>query len=254
MTSWRRIPLLFLLSALILAQGAGLVPARAASTATYVFYEKFPPSNPEQWHIQTLTDGSKTYIKQAAYNIIRAKPGTMRGWPLNVKVPKGLQFNVQFQLIAGSDPYEGVTFWDDLKNDFVLFAITPDGKAGLFRHAAAGYTVLVPWRTVGAIHHGLHSINSISVNLDTVSAAAGRTFLINGQALGKACKDIWHPALGKTPEAPKTGFFVGVLAGGYAPQTDPHGKAISPFVATHVAVLHASLYDGSKLGPAPHCS
>src|SRR5579871_325740 len=113
MTKWRRLSLACLLSALFSVLCVSMLTARAAGTATYVFYEKFPTSNPEQWHIQTLTDGSKTYLKQGTYQIIRARPGTMRGWPLNVKVPEGFQFNVQLQLIAGSDPYEGVTFWDD---------------------------------------------------------------------------------------------------------------------------------------------
>ena len=218
-----------------------------------MFYEKFPTSNPEQWHVQTLSDGSKTYLKQGTYQVIRARPGTMRGWPLNVKVPVGFQFNVQLQLIAGSDPYEGITFWDDLKNDFVLFAITPDGKAGLFRHTASGYAELVAWRTVGSIHRGLHAVNSISINMDAVSGATGRTFLINGHALGKACKDIWRPALGATPAAPKGGFYVGVLAGGYEPQAVAKGKPAAKFIPTHIAVTHASMYDGTKLGPAPRC-
>lgn len=231
----------------------GLVPAHAANTATYVFYEKFAASNPEQWHVQTLSDGSKTYLKNGTYMIVRAHPGTMRGWPLNVKVPTGFQFNVQLQLVAGSDPYEGVTFWDDLKNQFVLFAITPDGKAGLFKHTASGYTELVPWRSVGSIKRGLKAINRISVNLDPVSAATGRTFLINGRALGKACKDIWRPKLGSMPAPPASGFFVGVLAGGYQPQTDAHGKPVSSFTPTQVTVMHASLYDGTRLGPVPHC-
>jgi hypothetical protein len=152
MTMWRRTSLCSLIGIIVVLLCAGLLPARAASSATYVFYEKFPSSNPEQWHIQTLGDGSRTYISHGTYQIIRTHPGTMRGWPLAVKVPAGVQFNVQLQLISGSDPYEGVTFWDDLRNNFVLFAITPDGKAGLFRHTAAGYTQLVPWRTVGAIH------------------------------------------------------------------------------------------------------
>src|SRR5579875_315639 len=244
MTIRRRTSLCSLISIIVVMLCAGLLPARAASSATYVFYEKFPPSNPEQWHIQTLSDGSRTYIAHGTYQILRTRPGTMRGWPLAVKVPTGVQFNVQFQLISGSDPYEGITFWDDLRNNFILFAITPSGKAGLFRHTASGYSELIPWRNVGAIHRGTPSINSLSVNLDPVSAVTGRTFLINGQPLGKPCRDIWRPALGKEPKPPASGFYVGVLAGGYQPQTPAQGRPSKPFVPTHVAVLHASMYDG----------
>ena len=104
----------------------------------------------------------------------------------------------------------------------------------------------VAWRTVGFIHRGMHAVNSIGVNLDAVSGAEGRTFLINGHPLGKACKDIWRPALGHTPAAPKTGFYVGVLAGGYDPQTNAQGKAVTTFSSTHVSVLHASMYDGTS--------
>ncbi|HWE63585.1 MAG TPA: hypothetical protein VHB98_17875, partial [Chloroflexota bacterium] len=236
-----------LFGALFLALCATCLPARAASHATYVFYEKFPASNPDKWHVQSLSDGSMTYLQHGTYQIVRARPGTMRGWPVNVKVPSGFQFNVQLQLLGGSDPYEGVTFWDDLRNNFVLFALTPDGKAGLFRHTNSGYTELVPWRSVGFIHQGLHAVNSIAVNLDAVSAASGRTFLINGKPLGKPCQDIWRPALGAAP-ASNAGLFVGVLAGGYAPQS-----AKTKFVATHLVVLHASMYDGTRLGPAPKC-
>lgn len=236
-----------LLCALLVALCAGIMPARAASGASYVFYEKFPSTNPEKWHEQTLPDGSKTYISHGTYQIVRARPGTMRGWPTNVKVPTGFRFNVQLQLIGGSDPYEGVTFWDDLQENFVLFAITPDGKAGLFRHTAKGYTELVKWRSVGSIHQGPHAVNNLSVNLDPVSAAEGSTFIVNGKALGKPCRDIWRPALNTVP-APQGTFYVGVLAGGYEPQTP--GQS---FVATQVAVLHASMYDGTHLGPAPKC-
>jgi hypothetical protein len=237
-----------LIGLLFLVLCAAITPARAASTATYVFYEKFPPSNPEQWHVQTLPDGSKTYIVSGTYRIVRARPGTMRGWPLSVKVPSGFRFNVQLQLLDGSDPYAGVTFWDDLKENFVLFAITPDGKAGLFRHTAGGYTELVSWRSVGAIHQGVHAINSLSVNLDPASAAAGRTFIVNGKSLGKPCRDIWRPALGTMPAAPTGGFKVGVLAGGYAPQ-----GAKKVFVPTQVAVLHASMYDGTNVSATTKC-
>lgn len=248
MSSWRRFIARGLVCALLLAACADTLPVRAATGATYVFYEKFQQSNPEQWHVQALPDGSKTYITGGTYQIVRARPGTMRGWPLNVKVPAGFRFNVQLQLLGGSDPYEGVTFWDDLRNNFVLFAITPDGKAGLFRHTATGYKELVPWRSVGAIHQGAHGINSLSVNLDPASASTGKTFLINGKPLGKPCRDIWEPALGARPATPKGGFFVGVLAGGYAPQS-----AKTAFEPTHVAVLHASMYDGTHLQPTVKC-
>ena len=240
MSSWQRIPLRGLFCTLLLVLCAGSWPVHGASGSTFVFFEKFPASNPNQWHVQTLSDGSKTYLKVGSYEIVRSHPGTMRGWPLSVKVPTGFQFNVQLQLVAGKDPYQGVTFWDDLKNNFMLFAITPDGKAGLFRHTAKGYTVLEDWHTVGMVHRGIKAINSLSVNLDPVSAVTGRTFLINGVPLGKQCRDIWRPALGRMPAPPKTGFFVGVLAGAYSG-------------LTHVSVLRASMYDGTHAGPVPRC-
>lgn len=231
----------YVVCACLVALGAGLWPAHAASGSTFVFFEKFPPNNPEQWHVQKLSDGSQTYLKPGSYHVVRPHPGTMRGWPLGVKVPQGFQFNVQLQMDKGSDPYEGVTFWDDLSNNFILFAITPNGTAGLFRHSSKGYTRLIDWRRVGAIHRGIHAINTISVNLDAASGAEGRTFLINGRALGKTCKDIWRPALGQMPTPPKGGFYVGVLAGSYQGET-------------HVAVLRASMYNGTHISAVPHCS
>lgn len=239
MSSWQRSACGWL-CLLLVALCSGLWPVHAAPGSTFVFFEKFSPTNPNQWHVQTLHDGSRTYLTAGSYQIIRSRPGTMRGWPLGVKVPIGFQFNAQLQFIAGKDPYEGVSFWDDLKNSFTLFALTPDGKAGLFRHTAKGYQVLINWRTVGQVHRGLGARNSLSVNLDPVSALTGRTFLINGVPLGKRCRDVWRPAIGKMPIAPKQGLFVGVLAGAYTG-------------ATHVAVLRASMYDGSHAGPVPHC-
>lgn len=231
-----------LVLALAMVLAAAVVPAGPARAAgsTYVFFEKFPPDNPQQWNVQSLSDGSRTYLGAGAYHIVRARPGTMRGWPLHVKVPVGFQFNVRLQLVSGTDPYEGVTFWDDLENSFVLFAITPDGKAGLFRHSASGYSVLVNWQSVPAIHLGKGATNSISVNLDAVSAAQGRTVLINGAALGKRCNDSWRKAMGATPVPPAHGLFVGVVAGAYRG-------------STHVAVLRASMYDGTGAGPVPKC-
>lgn len=231
-----------LLAMLLLVLGAGLWPARpvAAQGSTFVFFEKFPSSNDNQWNVQTLKDGSQTYIKAGAYHIIRPRPGTMRGWPLQVKVPAGFQFNVQLKLVEGVDPYAGVTFWDDLANSFLLFAITPDGKAGLFKHTAKGYTVLLNWRPVATVHKGNGAVNNLSVNMDALSAAQGRTVLVNGVPLGAPCKDTWRAALGKMPAPPAHGLFVGVLAGTYRGPT-------------HVAVLRASMYDGTKAGPVPKC-
>jgi hypothetical protein len=225
---------------LILAPMARPATAARAQGSTFVFFEKFPPDNPQQWNVQSLSDGSRTYISGGAYHIIRAKPGTMRGWPLHVKVPTGFQFNVRMQLVKGTDPYEGVTFWDDLGNNFELFAITPDGKAGLFKHGARGYTILVNWQAKRSIHVGVGAVNSLSVNMDPVSVAQGRTLLINGVPLGKPCADSWHKAMGTMPTPPAHGLFVGVVAGAYKG-------------STHVEVQRASMYDGTNAGPVPNC-
>jgi hypothetical protein len=218
----------------------GSCPPAQASSSTFVFYEKFPSDNPREWNVQALSDGSKTFLAGGSYHVVRARPGTMRGWPLQVKVPSGFEFNAQLQLVKGSDPYEGISFWDDLANSFVLFAVTPDGNAGLFRHSQKGYKVLVDWRPVASIHHGAGAVNSLSVNLDRYSAARGRTFLINGVPLGRACNDLWRKALGAPPTGPARGLYVGVVAGSYKG-------------ASQVLVPLASMYDGTHAGPVPAC-
>ncbi|MDB5075416.1 MAG: hypothetical protein JWO42_1595 [Chloroflexi bacterium] len=217
-------------------------PARAAdaSKATFVFFEKFPSDNPREWNVQSLSDGSKTFLQGSSYHIVRTRPGTMRGWPLQVKVPSGFQFNAKFQLVKGSDPYEGISFWDDLANSFTLFAVTPDGNAGLFRHDSKGYKVLVDWRPVASIHRGVGAVNSLSVNLDRYNAAAGRSFLINGVPLGRACNDTWQKALGTPPTSPARGLFVGLVAGTYKG-------------SSQVMITRASMYDGTQVGPVPAC-
>lgn len=225
--------------ALCLALCAGSLPARAAG-ATYVFYEKFPSSNPNHWSLNPLKDGSRTYLSGGVYHVFRSRPGTMRGWPLGVKVPNGFKFNVQLKIVSGADPYAGVAFWDDLKTNFVFFALAKDGTVGLFRHTAKGYKILVDWRAVGTVHKGLGAVNSLSINLDPASATSGQTFLINGKPLGKPCKDIWRPALGKMPTPPASGFFVGVVAGAFKG-------------ATRVDVLKASMYDGTHLKAGAVC-
>ncbi|HVA90643.1 MAG TPA: hypothetical protein VNL71_12475 [Chloroflexota bacterium] len=228
---------------LVCAQGVFVFPrAVRGAGSSFVFFEKFPPNNPRQWNLQRLPDGSRTYLASGAYNIVRTKPGTMRGWPLGVKVPTGFQFNVKLRVITGTDPYVGVSFWDDLADQFVLFAITPDGTAGLFRRNAKGFTSIVYWKQEKSIHTGLGATNSLAVNLDPVSAAKGRTFLINGVPLGAPCHDSWRKALGTMPVPPTRGFFVGVVAGAFA---DSH--------AVRVQVLVASMYDGTHAGPVPTC-
>jgi hypothetical protein len=226
----------------VLALVSTCLPARAVAQtgSTYVFYEKFTGENARQWNIQSLSDGSKTYMAGGAYRIVRARPGTMRGWPLGVHVPVGVQFNVQMRLVKGADPYEGISFWDDLANNFTLFAVTPDGNAGLFRHTSKGYAVLMDWHSVTSIHRGSGAVNKLSVNLDKLSAAQGRAFLINGVPLGKSCSDAWRKAIGSAPAAPARGLFVGVVAGSYKGASD-------------VSVQLASMYDGTHAGPVPSC-
>lgn len=244
MGSWRRASFPGVFAAMILALCVGLFPAHAsiaATGSTFVFFEKFPSDNPNQWDVRKLGDGSRTYLAGDSYHIVRPRPGTMRGWPLKVKVPTGFQFNLKLQLTAGVDPYEGVTFWDDLANNFTLFVITPDGRAGLFKHSATGYKTLVDWRSLPQLHKGTGAINSLSVNLDPLSGAQGRTLLVNGVPLGKACKDSWRTAMGQMPAPPTYGFFVGVLAGSYRGSTE-------------VTVLRASMYDGTRLTPAKPCA
>jgi hypothetical protein len=223
---------------------AGASPARAnqSAGAGLVFYETFPANNPRHWNVQKLGDGSRTYISGGAYNIVRAKPGTMRGWPLAIEVPVALRFNVKLSILSGTDPYAGISFWDDLADRFILFAITPNGTAGLFRRDAKGFTSLVYWKPEAAIHTGLGAVNTLSVNLDPVDEAKGRILLINGTALGTPCHDRWLKALGKRPATPVHGFHVGVVAGAFA---DSH--------RVHVAVRVASLYDGAHVGAAPSC-
>jgi hypothetical protein len=166
----------------------------------------------------------------------------MRGWPLAVTVPTAVQFNVKLRIVSGTDPYAGISFWDDLANDFVLFALTPDGTAGLFRRDGKGFTSLVYWKQEKAIHTGLGAVNSMSVNLDPASEAAGRMLLINGVPLGVACKDPWLKALGKRPPTPTHGFHVGVVAGAFA-----DSKSV------HVEVQVASMYDGAKAAVTTSC-
>jgi hypothetical protein len=223
---------------------AGVSQARASRSAGagLVFYENFPANNPRHWNVQRLADGSRTSIFGGVYNIVRAKPGTMRGWPLAIRVPAAFQFNVRLRIVSGTDPYAGISFWDDLADRFVLFAITPTGTAGLFRRDAKGFTSLVYWQPEPAIHPGLGAVNTLSVNLDPVDEAKGRTLLINGTPLGARCHDRWLKALGKRPAKPAHGFHVGVVAGAFA---DSH--------SVHVAVQAASMYDGANAGAAPAC-
>ncbi len=238
--------LLLFLAALCLLPGlrVALPVAQAAHAGadTFVFYENFPANNPRQWNIQKLSDGSRTYLSSGVYNIVRAKPGTMRGWPLAITVPTAVQFNVRFRIVSGTDPYAGISFWDDLANDFELFAVTPDGAAGLFRRDGKGFTSLVYWKPEAAIHTGLGAVNSLSVNLDPASEAAGRMLLINGTALGAPCKDPWLKALGKRLPTPAHGFHAGVVAGAFA-----DSKSV------HVEVQVASMYDGAKAASTSSC-
>jgi hypothetical protein len=240
----RRLTFLVLLIYPLIGLRGGLPGVRAAQagTTTFVFYENFPANNPRQWNVQSLSDGSRTYVSGGVYNIVRAKPGTMRGWPLAVTVPTAVQFNVKLRIVSGSDPYAGISFWDDLANRFVLFAITPDGTAGLFRRDGKGFTSLVYWKQEAAIHTGLGAVNSLSVNLDPASESAGRLLLINGVALGVPCKDPWLKALGKRPPTPTHGFHVGVVAGAFA-----KSKSV------HVEVQVASMYDGAKAKSTSSC-
>ena len=227
----------------VCARGLFALPQAAhAGGSTFVFFEKFPPSNPRQWNLQRLSDGSRTYLAGGTLNIVRTKPGTMRGWPLAVKVPAAFQFNVKLRVVSGTDPYAGISFWDDLADQFVLFAITPDGTAGLFRRSAKGFTSVVYWKAEKSLHTGLGAVNSLSVNLDPLSVAEGRTFLINGIPLGTPCHDAWRKALGAMPMPPAHGLHVGVVAGAFA---DSH--------AVQVQILLASMYDGTHAGPVPAC-
>jgi hypothetical protein len=229
--------------AVVCARGLFAFPQAARGAgSSFVFFEKFPPDNPRHWNLQRLSDGSRTYLAGGVLNIVRTKPGTMRGWPLAVKVPAAFQFNVKIRILTGTDPYAGVSFWDDLANQFVLFAITPDGTVGLFRRNAKGFTSIVYWKQEKSLHTGLGAVNSLAVNLDPASAAEGRTFLINGVPLGTACHDTWRKALGNMPASPVHGLHVGVVAGAFA---DSH--------AVRVQVLVASMYDGTHAGPVPAC-
>jgi hypothetical protein len=155
-------------------------------------------------------------------------------------MPSGVQFNAKFEVTAGSGPYEGITFWDDWSNNFVLFAVTPSGQAGIFRHKQGAWSTLVDWRTIQAIHRGLGAINSLSINLDRQSGALGRTFLINGIPMGSPCNDSWRSAIGSEPTLPSRGLFVGLVAGSFSG-------------ATHVTVVRASMYDGTNNRPVPMC-
>jgi hypothetical protein len=218
------------------------VDARPAvlGTSTYVFYEKFPSNNPHRWTTQVLADGSKTYLDSGTYMIVRAHPGLMRGWPMAVRVPAAVEFNAKLAVKAGKDAYEGITFWDDRAGSFVLFAVTPDGQAGLFRHAPGLWKTLVAWRREPAIHRGVGAVNALSVDLDGVSAARGRTFLINGVPLGRPCADSWLASLGSGPSGKAQPLSVGLVAGSFKG-------------STRLKVTQASMYDGSHLGPVPSC-
>jgi len=241
----RRLPFLVAACGIALLSLNGALqaaPRTRAAGATFVFYENFPADNPRHWNVQTLSDGSRTYISGGVYNIVRAKPGTMRGWPLAVEAPKAFQFNAKLRIVSGADPYAGVSFWDDLANNFVLFAIAPDGTAGLFRRTSKGFTSLVYWKQEAAIHSGLGAVNSLSVNLDPVSEAKGRMLLINGVALGAPCRDPWLKALGKRPPTPTHGLHVGVVAGAFADSN-----------RVHVEVQVAGMYNGAGAGSAPSC-
>lgn len=119
-----------LIYALLVLVPVSLSPrAFAAHSSPLVFYERFLPDNPEQWIDLKLPDGSRTYIADGAYHLVRPSPGDVRGWPLHVKVPSGFKLNVQLVIAQGADAYAGITFWDDLANNFVLFAIRTDGSA-----------------------------------------------------------------------------------------------------------------------------
>jgi hypothetical protein len=233
-----------LLGVALLLLFPGLVAPRveAARTGPLVFFERFPPDNPEQWIDLKLPDGSRAYIADGAYHLVRPHPGDVRGWPLHVKVPAGFRLNVRVVITQGADAYAGITFWDDMANNFVLFAIRPDGSVGLFRHTPSGYDkkALVDWRIVPAVHTGVGALNALAVNLDPVSAATGHTFVINGVSLGHGCNDMWHTALAGAAQAGAGGAHIGVMAGAYS------GSA-------QVNVLRASMYDDTNLGPVPAC-
>jgi hypothetical protein len=222
--------------ALLLPVGIG----QAASGSRYMFYDKFPANNPRQWSVLALQDGSRTYLASGTYHIVRAHPGVMRGWPLKVAMPAGMQFNAQMQFVSGKDPYEGITLWDDWSNRFVLFAVTPAGEAGLFRHVQGKWTTLVSWRPVAALRTGFGALNTLSVNVDPRSQALGRMFLVNGRPLGSACRDLWASALPKPPLAPELGLFAGLAAGSFSG-------------ATHVVVTHASMYQSVDTLQSPAC-
>ncbi len=244
MPTRRKSALFVLVSAILCCLLGGFQPLQGsrAQGTRFVFFEKFPANNPDQWTVQSLSDGSRTYLKGGTYQIVRIRPGTMRGWPLSVQVPAGFQFNVKLQILSGSDPYAGISFWDDLANSFMFFAIAPDGTAGLFKRTAKQYTTLVDWTPIPSMHKGIGAVNSLSVNLDPLSAALGRTLLVNGKPLGKPCSDRWRSALGKMPPIPAHGFHVGVVAGAFE-----HSNGV------HVVVLRASMYDGTHDGPLPRC-
>jgi hypothetical protein len=234
---------LLLLAVLIFLPGFLASPLEAARTSPLVFYERFLPDNPEQWIDLQLPDGSRAYIQHGAYHLIRPRAGDVRGWPLHVKVPSGFKLNVQLEIAQGADTYAGITFWDDLANNFVLFAIRADGSAGLFLHNAAGYDPkpLIGWHIVPAVHQGVGAMNALAVNLDPVSAATGHTFVINGVPMGTGCVDAWHTALAAAAKQGVPGGHIGIMAGSY------NGSA-------QVTVLHASMYDGTNLGPVPTCT
>jgi hypothetical protein len=233
---------LLLLAMLVFLPGFVAPQVQAAQTSPLVFYERFLPDNPEQWIDLKLPDGSRAYIADGAYHLVRPHPGDVRGWPLHVKVPLGFKLNVQLAIAQGADAYAGITFWDDLASNFVLFAISTDGSAGLFLHTATGYAPkpLVSWRFVPALHRGVGAVNTLAVNLDPVSAATGHTFVINGVPMGTGCADPWHTALALAAKKGVPGAHIGVMAGAY------RGSA-------QVTVRLATMYDGTNLGPVPAC-
>jgi hypothetical protein len=221
--------------ALVVLAGLPVAAGQAASGPKRMFVESFTPANPRQWSVLSLADGSRTYLSGNTYRIVRAHPGIMRGWPLSVRVPSGVQFTATFKLVSGSDPFEGISFRDDWGDNFDLFAITPGGEAALLRHRHGAWTPLVDWRVVSAVRRGLGSVNTLSVNLDNRSAAQGRTFVINGVPLGKPCDDAWLKVLGNEPRVVGRRLSVGLVAGSF------NGAAL-------VAVLQAGMINATQTG------
>jgi hypothetical protein len=225
--------------ALGLLSASPATAGRAASQSTQVFLENFPPTNPRQWTLLSLKDGSRTYLAGSSYQIIRAHPGIMRGWPLSIHVPSGMEFSATFKLNSGIDSFEGITFRDDWGDNFDMLAITPGGEAALLRHRVGVWILLVDWRHLAAVHRGVGSVNTLAVNLDKRSASQGRTFLINGVPLGKPCNDPWLRALGNEPRVVGRRLSAGLAAGSFT------GSA-------HAEVIRAGMDNGTALIKADH--